>query len=467
VNDADVIADEDVEELYEDAPCGFVSTAPDGTILRANRTFLALSGYDAAELVGRRRFYDLLPPGAKIYYETHYAPLLRMQGTVRELALELVRADGERIPVLVGATLKRDAAEEPALVRITVFDATDRRRYERELLQARSEADARAAAATALEHVAEAVVLVDDEGGIRVVNAAAQRLLGGSAKELRGVALSTVVPGWAEVSQHIPIGAGVAPALVPLGARWLSASGERAPEGVVYTLRDVTEERQLEELRDDIVAVVSHELRTPLAGVYGAAQTLAGLGDRLTDDARQQLLDVIGEQSERLRATVDEILLARHLATGQISAERRTFDVAAAAERVVARAEGRVSVRVVHGATAEGDAALFEQILANLLDNALTYSPRASEVRVAVEELPAVVRVTVADEGPGVAVEHRERIFDRFFRADPDQATGSGGIGLGLYVARELARRMRGDVGLVPSDVGATFYVELRRTVTP
>jgi len=128
-------AGEDAEAHYEDAPCGYVSATPGGELLTVNRTLLSWTGYTRAELLGRR-FQDLLTPGGRIYHETHYAPLLRMQGAVREIALELVCADGRRLPVLVNSVLSTDAAGEPRLVRTTVFDATQRRRYERELLLA-------------------------------------------------------------------------------------------------------------------------------------------------------------------------------------------------------------------------------------------------------------------------------------------------------------------------------------------
>ena len=133
--------EESAEELYEDAPCGHLSTLPDGTIVRVNRTLLAWTGHRRADLVGRRRFRDLLTPAGRIYHETHYAPLLRMRGFVGEVAFDLVRADGGRLPVLVSSVEKRDAAGEPLLHRTTVFDATDRRRYERELLLARRKAE--------------------------------------------------------------------------------------------------------------------------------------------------------------------------------------------------------------------------------------------------------------------------------------------------------------------------------------
>src|SRR5687767_11511352 len=126
-----------MEDLYERAPCGYLSTDLGGRIVKVNGTFLEWTGYSRDELVGARRFQDLLSPGGRIYHETHYAPLLRMQGSVREIAVEIVRADGTRLPALVNAVVRRDEAGEPRAIRTTVFDATDRRRYEEELLRAR------------------------------------------------------------------------------------------------------------------------------------------------------------------------------------------------------------------------------------------------------------------------------------------------------------------------------------------
>ena len=131
------LLDESAEDLFESAPCGYLTTALDGTILRVNRTFEELTGRARSDLVGAMRFADLLTGGGRIYHETHYAPLLRMQGWVREIAIELVRADGSHLPVLVNAVLRHDDAGQPRVIRTTVFDATDRRRYEQELMRAR------------------------------------------------------------------------------------------------------------------------------------------------------------------------------------------------------------------------------------------------------------------------------------------------------------------------------------------
>ena len=131
------------ESLFEEAPCGHISARLDGTILTVNRTFEAWTGLAREDLVGRRRFQDLLTPGGRIYHETHYAPLLRLQGSVRAIALEIVRADGSRMPALLNSVLRPDAHGRPQEIWTSVFDATDRREYENELLRAsRREHDA-------------------------------------------------------------------------------------------------------------------------------------------------------------------------------------------------------------------------------------------------------------------------------------------------------------------------------------
>jgi PAS domain S-box-containing protein len=122
-------------DFFERAPCGFLSTTPDGQIVRVNQTLLSWLGMQREEVVGCKRFLELLSVAGRIFHETHIAPMLHMQGSVRELALELVSSDGRRIPVLVSAEV------HPSEVHFSIFDATERRRYERELLAARRRAE--------------------------------------------------------------------------------------------------------------------------------------------------------------------------------------------------------------------------------------------------------------------------------------------------------------------------------------
>ncbi|MFI5938588.1 SpoIIE family protein phosphatase [Actinoplanes sp. NPDC051494] len=145
--------DEDPGDLYEHAPCGYLTTLPDGTIVRVNETFLAWTGYDRSALVGRRRFRDLLSAGGKIYHETHYAPLLTMQDDVHEVAFDVVCADGKRLPTLVNSILGRDPDGLPRLIRTTILNATERRGYEQELLAARRAAEESELRVRALQQV--------------------------------------------------------------------------------------------------------------------------------------------------------------------------------------------------------------------------------------------------------------------------------------------------------------------------
>ncbi|MFI7382569.1 PP2C family protein-serine/threonine phosphatase [Streptomyces sp. NPDC049813] len=129
------------EDLYDHAPCGYLSTLMDGTIVKLNDTLLGWLGLDRDAVVGQVRFTDLLPVGGRLYHETHFAPLLRMQGEISGVALELKQADGGRLPVLVSGVVKYGSTGTPLLTRITVFDATDRRAYETELLRNRETAE--------------------------------------------------------------------------------------------------------------------------------------------------------------------------------------------------------------------------------------------------------------------------------------------------------------------------------------
>jgi PAS domain S-box-containing protein len=144
------VPDESAEELLEHAPCGYLSTAPDGRIIRVNRSFADLIGVECEQLTSGKRFPDLLTIGGRIFYDTHFALMLRMHGQVSEIALDFQRVDGTVLPALVTAVQKRDDAGNPVLNRMTVFHAGERRRYEQELLSARRRAEEAAAELTRL-----------------------------------------------------------------------------------------------------------------------------------------------------------------------------------------------------------------------------------------------------------------------------------------------------------------------------
>ncbi|MCX4444829.1 PP2C family protein-serine/threonine phosphatase [Streptomyces sp. NBC_01789] len=135
------LLEDSAEELYEQAPCGYLSTLMDGTIAKINATLLDWLGLDRSRVVGRMRFTDLLTVGGKLYHETHFAPLLQMKGEVSGIALDLKTAGKQRMPVLVTSKVKTSEDGDPLLIRTTVFDARDRRAYETELLRGRQAAE--------------------------------------------------------------------------------------------------------------------------------------------------------------------------------------------------------------------------------------------------------------------------------------------------------------------------------------
>ncbi|MCX4751031.1 SpoIIE family protein phosphatase [Kitasatospora sp. NBC_01287] len=155
------LLEDSAEELYEQAPCGYLSTMMDGTIAKINTTLLDWLGLNRRQVVGRMRFTDLLTVGGKLYHETHFAPLLRMSGEVNGIALDIKAAGGARLPVLVTSRLKTSTDGEPVLIRTTVFDARDRRAYEAELLRARKAAEeARRQAEADRERLQEALAVL-------------------------------------------------------------------------------------------------------------------------------------------------------------------------------------------------------------------------------------------------------------------------------------------------------------------
>ena len=135
------LLEDDAVELYERAPIAYVSTDPAGRLVKVNERFVALTGLRREDVVGRLRFVDLLSAGGRLYHETHFAPLLRLHGAAREIAFDLVSAGGGRVPVLVTAVLERHPDGEPRVVRMALFDAGDRRRYEQELLAQKRRAE--------------------------------------------------------------------------------------------------------------------------------------------------------------------------------------------------------------------------------------------------------------------------------------------------------------------------------------
>jgi PAS domain S-box-containing protein len=341
------------------------------------------------------------------------------------------------------------------------------------LVHGRSEQ--RAQAARALAFVADGIVLVDEDGIARIWNAAAEVITGLPEREVVGRPIAQAVPGWAAIEAHVPVAAGpgtpraeTVPLELVRDERWISISGVALPGGTVYAFRDLTDERRVERLKSEFVSTISHELRTPLAAIYGAALTLQRR-DPALEQQREKLLDVVAGEAERLARIVNDILWVSRVESGTLHVEVESCDPTKLATAVVeaGRAHLPGNLELVlevepDVAPVAADADKLRQILTNLLDNAVKYSPDGGVVRIRITSDDMFVRFAVVDEGLGVPVAEHHRIFEKFYRLDPELTRGVGGTGLGLYISRELVRRMNGRIQVESSaGAGSTFTVEL------
>jgi signal transduction histidine kinase len=336
----------------------------------------------------------------------------------------------------------------------------------------------RAQAARVLASVGDGVFLVDRAGAIRTWNRAAAIATSLPASAVVGQLAVEAIPGWAAIAPRIAVASagssGPRPESLPLdlGGRelWLSIHGVAVPDGVVYAFRDLTEERALEQMRTEFVSTVSHELRTPLAAIYGAAMTLRRSDVELGNEQRSRLLDVVSGEADRLARTVNDILWASRLDSDSLQVTIQSCDPLTLVQEVVKAQEVHLdrAHRLVVSAADEvpsiaGDPDKIGRVLINLVDNGVKYSPDGGSVRIGVEPVGSHVRFSISDEGLGIPFAEQRRIFEKFYRLDPNMTRGVGGTGLGLYICRELVRRMDGRIWVESAGLGrgSTFHVEL------
>ena len=344
---------------------------------------------------------------------------------------------------------------------------------------ARARAEATAAerehAARVLAAVGDGVFLVDEAGVIRFWNRGAELVSGRGGDEALGRPAAEIFDGWEAVASEIPISEGASPAravTLPVDVEgrqlWLSFVAVRSFAGVVYAFRDLTVERGLEDAKSDFIATVSHELRTPLTAVVGAAKTLLREDIVLSQEERQKLLVMIDSQAMRLTQITEEVLLASRLDRGDLPVDRERLDLAKVVRGAVETMRGQLpesislAAKIDDGAAAVGDRDRIEQVLLNLIDNAVKYSPHGGAITVSAARLATGVRVEVEDEGIGIPQSEQGAIFEKFYRADPHQRQVPSGTGLGLYISRELVRRMGGSIGVRSQPgQGSMFFFEL------
>ncbi len=497
-----------------------MSTSADWAILRVNATFAEFVGIDADELVGLS-FQQLLAAGSRIYLETHYAPLLRLQGRIEEVAADLERADGPPLPVLMASVLLPGDADRPDVVRTSVMAAPQRRRFEAEVQRARRSAETSEDRARVLHEVVAALATSVDVG--EVVTAVEERL-GDQEVDRTGVWVSLDSDTLARLSRTGGVGRTtvsatsdsaiarawrtaelvVEPALgwvvVPLGLvagatgvlvialerviGEVGAVDEAGPgtgldgedRDLLATLgREVgqaLERARLYERKDWLLGMAAHDLRTPLTVMIGNAHTvLRMLDDSLTDQDRT-LLERIVAVGDGMTDLIDDVLEMSSIEAGTLSVELRATDlqglVADAVEALEATAEAKdISLAVDEPRGLDLvmlDPERMRQVLDNLLSNAIKYSEAGSDVQVRLFESADAVGVEVEDHGVGIAEDELGQVFQPFRRTSSQPTGGESSTGLGLSIARSIVEAHGGRIGVTSRlGEGTTFRVSLPR----
>jgi PAS domain S-box-containing protein len=325
-----------------------------------------------------------------------------------------------------------------------------------------------------LSSVADGIVAVDRSGRIVLWNAAAERITGIASDEALGQLASNVLHREEQSVEE----SGEQSFLFKRGSReiWLHVTEATMQDptgqvaGRIYTLRDISADRLVEQAKSDFVSLVSHELRAPLTSIYGFAETMLRRGDLFDEPQRRTFLSYIAQESERLTGIVDALLDVAELDAGDLQVELAPTDVSSVVHEVVesARAEAernggdghRFVVDLPESLGAEADRDKLRRVLSNLIDNAVKFSPGGGTVTVSGQRRPGAIELLVADEGVGIPEQERERIFRKFFRGS--SAVLSGGTGLGLFITRGLVTAMGGRIWVDSTEgEGSTFGLEL------
>jgi sigma-B regulation protein RsbU (phosphoserine phosphatase) len=381
---------EDLEDLYENAPCGYLSLRMDGRIAKANQTFCRWTGYSPDDLSGER-FHDFLNIAGRIFYETHFAPLLRMQGFFDEVALDLVKLDGQALPVLVNAAERKDAEGKPLFIRLTIFNATDRRRYEREILKARDELKALAAKL---------------EG--RIAQAVSEQL------------------------------------------RTDTALATQQEEG---------------NLREQFIAVLGHDLRNPLASIYAGTRLL----QTCKLDARAETVVPLMQKSVvRMQSLIDNLLdFARGRLGSGITLTLSDLPLEPALQHVIdelqsAHPETAIKTDFALTKPVRADPDRIAQLFSNLLGNALTHGVPGEPVTVTAKTEERF-ELAICNAGNPIPALAMDRLFYPFSRGEVRQS--QQGLGLGLYIAQEIANAHGGaiDATSTPELTCFTLRMPLQR----
>jgi sigma-B regulation protein RsbU (phosphoserine phosphatase) len=498
-------------EIYDGAPCGLLSTLANGTIVRANQTFCTWFGFSLEELVQKQRVQDLLTMGCRIFHQTHWLPLLQLQGSVAEVQLDFVHRDGRAIPVLVNA-LQRKVADT-VTHEIAVFVAADRRKYEHELLNARRRAEellervrtAQEAAAVAETHLRLAIdaarlVVWDVDVSTHEVtyDASVHHLLGLSEpSELSSATFRERIHpadrAHEQAAFAAALSAGTAGAYFAeyrlLGAdsveRFVASSGraivDTSGKLVRFSgvLRDVTVERKAQEalqaqeraareravLAEQLIGIVSHDLRTPLQAVSLGASLL---GSSELAPPLLRTVNRISSATTRANRLIGDLLdFTQASLGGGLRLSLVECDLHAVVADVVDELKlawpGRMLTHQNHGQGAcLMDADRIAQVVTNLVGNALTYGRPELPVVVTTKNEANHCSLEVHNHGQPIPPELLPHLFEPLRRGEQQVKLGSRSVGLGLFIVQQIAVAHGGSVSVLSTaEEGTVFSVRL------
>jgi len=383
------------------------------------------------------------------------------RGLIRDVQ-NIVRDPTKRIAAISVSSDTRELARWINAIAEDAERSRDALHHERTLL------------ASVADGLTQGVIAIDGERRIEMLNDAARRMLGVQSSLVGEPLLEFVrVPELRELIDHT--NDATAEVQLPHGPRALiRAARTWGRAGRVLLLEDVTTVRKLETVRRDFVANVSHELRTPVAVIRANAETLLA-GAKNDPQMATKLIDGLHRNAERLARILADLLDLSRLDAGQYRLDLAPTPVKVVTEQSLTAVETQAQARrievvvdVPEELSVRADAKALDQILVNLIDNGVKYTQAEGHVWVVAKELERVVRIEVRDDGPGISDKHRERVFERFYRADPSRSREAGGTGLGLSIVKHLVESMGGEVGVEPNAPrGSIFWLQLPRATLP
>jgi two-component system phosphate regulon sensor histidine kinase PhoR len=324
--------------------------------------------------------------------------------------------------------------------------------------------------ASVADGLTQGVIAIDVQHRIEMLNDAARSMLGVQSSLVGESLLEFVRVPELRALVESPADSTAELALPNCPRALVRAARTWGREGRVLLVEDVTAMRRLETVRRDFVANVSHELRTPVAVIRANAETLMA-GAKDDPKIAPKLIDGLHRNAERLARILADLLDLSRLDAGQYRLDVGPVPVKSLTEQSLSavgpQAQQRnvtVEVNVSDAITVKADPKALDQILVNLIDNGVKYTQPEGHVWVEAREVGDAVRIEVRDDGPGIADKHRERVFERFYRADPSRSREAGGTGLGLSIVKHLVESMGGEVGVEPNAPrGSVFWLQLPR----